>query len=426
MFVFVLFVLIGHSVKVNMIIQIILFLLAKHVHTDGDLCGQFYWSKCSYSTTNHMIAEKVTPESCQSGCLESNDCTTFRFSSDSTPYCSLHSSGRFQILWENYYLLLIVDYIKTCEVVAGPTSGSGFFGGGQDYLDCMEAISDDINICDRLRHEDCSVTGNNGYRKPSVSSADMCADICYQDHAGMSFVFWQWTGGVEQRCDCYQSVSDVTCTTVAGPPEPSIEHCNNPATTSPSTTTTTTVSESSTTTESTSEGSTTISTIPTSTTTSNVSQNDIIIITGGNDGSSWNQGAHSEVEVIGDCNTVLPDLSYPRRAHLTLTTADGLVLTCGGDSDYSCVMLTLDTWSPHSTLDSIRWYSSSVTLPSGVYILGGYKTETTSSYLATGSTEWVPGPDIPHGGSDSGCAVAISATKFLLIGKIEYLSKVDC
>ena len=236
----------------------------------------------------------------------------------------------------------------------------------------------------------------------------------------MSFVFWQWTGGVEQRCDCYRSVSHVSCSAIAGPPQPSINYCQHP-----SSTTSTTVSTSSSTTTSQSPSSSKSTTPTTDTTTtsshSNETRREIILITGGNDGSTWNSGAHAEVETLGGpCHELIPDLSYPRRAHLTLTTADQPVLTCGGDADYSCLALTRDsdywTWSPHSQLDSIRWYSASVTLPSGVFILGGYNTETTSSFLATGRDHWTPGPEIPQGGSDSGCAVKISDTKFLLIG----------
>lgn len=365
----------------------------------GDLCGQFYWSKCpTYKTS---VIGSVTPSGCQAGCQQSEECTTFRFSESQAPYCQHYA-------W---------DYISSCEIVAGPTSGSGFFGGGQDYLDCMETLSGDVDSCERMREEECLVSGDNSYRQPGVSSPELCADICYQTQAGMKFEFWQWVGGVEQRCDCYRAVTSVSCSAIAGPPQPSIEYCRNPTTS-----TDTSTSSSMTTITSTSIADTSTTTPTHTTTISSNPRNEIIILTGGNDGSSWNQGAHQEVETLGGpCAVTIPDLSYPRRAHLTLTTADGEVLTCGGDSDYSCVSLTTKEdntvlWSPHSTLDSIRWYASSVTLPAGVFILGGYKTETTSSFLPTGDTTWRPGPDIPHGGSDSGCAVAVSDTSFLLIG----------
>ena len=129
----------------------------------GDLCGQFFWSRCSFSKNNVSSQTSVTPESCQAGCGQSPDCSTFRYSNHSAPYC----------------LLLDHDYRASCLVVAGSTSGSGFFGGGQDYLDCVDA-SDEGDTCERMREEECQVSGDNSYRAPSVSSPELCADICYQ------------------------------------------------------------------------------------------------------------------------------------------------------------------------------------------------------------------------------------------------------
>ena len=66
----------------------------------------------------------------------------------------------------------------------------------------------------------------------------------------------------------------------------------------------------------------------------------VVVLTGGNDGSSWNSGAHDEVEILGSCpGAAPPALPYARRAHVTALTADNLLLTCGGDADYSCVFL---------------------------------------------------------------------------------------
>ena len=61
-----------------------------------------------------------------------------------------------------------------------------------------------------------------------------------------------------------------------------------------------------------------------------------------------------------------PPLSPPFRAgHVTTTTSDGLILTCGGQNYYSCLALDVSasTWRNHSTLDSLRHYSSHALLP---------------------------------------------------------------
>jgi hypothetical protein len=52
-------------------------------------------------------------------------------------------------------------------------------------------------------------------------------------------------------------------------------------------------------------------------------------------------------------------------------------------------------WLDHSTMDLPRSYSFSVTLPHGLYLLGGYRMETSSSLLLTGSDQWTKGPTLP-------------------------------
>ena len=52
-------------------------------------------------------------------------------------------------------------------------------------------------------------------------------------------------------------------------------------------------------------------------------------------------------------------------------------------------------WLPHSTMDLPRSYSFTVTLPHGLYLLGGYRMETSSSLLPTGSDQWLAGPTLP-------------------------------
>ena len=114
-------------------------------------------------------------------------------------------------------------------------------------------------------------------------------------------------------------------------------------------------------------------------------------------------------------------LSHPpsppsRAGHVTTVTSDGLILTCGGQNYFSCLALDRSdsTWRNHSSLDSLRHYSSHAVLPSGLYILGGFYSSS-SSFLPTGATTWEAGPSLPGMTFDS-CAVAISETKFLLIG----------
>ena len=78
------------------------------------------------------------------------------------------------------------------------------------------------------------------------------------------------------------------------------------------------------------------------------------------------------------------------------------------------------TWSYRLYLldsPSPRWVSTAVAVPSsGLYLLGGLDTETSSSFLSTGSTEWVAGPEIPGGGAVWACGVPVGETAFLLLG----------
>ena len=155
---------------------------------------------------------------------------------------------------------------------------------------------------------------------------------------------------------------------------------------------------------------------------------DVIIITGGLilDG----QRMTSSVEARYYCD-YMPSLPNPRATHITTTTADGLILTCGGETtghqaDYSC--LVLDTYKPaswpildwihHSSLDKPRRLSSVVSLPKGLLLLGGDGSggSSTSSFLPTGTNSWEAGPELPRGGAEESCAVMISDHQFLIIG----------
>ena len=153
-------------------------------------------------------------------------------------------------------------------------------------------------------------------------------------------------------------------------------------------------------------------------------EDSVVLVTGGvNSGGLY----MSHVEVLGGSCPVA-DLPLPLNGHATVLTADGLVLTCGGMYEYdlyeyeynlSCFVLDPDTntWLLHSTLDSPRHVSATVSLPSGIFLLAHntHENDETSSYLATGSTQWVPGPPLKRP-TENPCAVSISASKFLLIG----------
>jgi len=50
--------------------------------------------------------------------------------------------------------------------------------------------------------------------------------------------------------------------------------------------------------------------------------------------------------------------------------------------------------------------------------LGGYDSgaRSSSEFLATGSSNWTPGPNIPGGGVHTSCAVKLSDTEFVILG----------
>ena len=150
----------------------------------------------------------------------------------------------------------------------------------------------------------------------------------------------------------------------------------------------------------------------------------VVLLTGGSsDGSAYLSTTEVLTLETNQESCISPALPSPRGGHVTALTTDNLLLTCGGqgnagEDDLSCLVLdvTAGQWLPHSTLDRPRLLSSSVITPHGLLLLGGQDNKTTSSILQTGSTLWVPGPDIPGFGADLSCAVAISSSQFLLIG----------
>merc|ERR1711962_472564 len=134
-------------------------------------------------------------------------------------------------------------------------------------------------------------------------------------------------------------------------------------------------------------------------------------------------GTHiSSVEVLStSCNFPLPEA---RSGHISVTTADGKTLVCGGatPSGFTASCLQFDsqskTWEQHSSLkSSYRYSSSAIAFNQGVYILGGTADIIRSSeFLATGSSEWIPGPTIPGRGVQQSCAAKLSDTEFVILG----------
>merc|ERR1712012_1313230 len=140
-----------------------------------------------------------------------------------------------------------------------------------------------------------------------------------------------------------------------------------------------------------------------------------------------NSGQLSSVELLGDSFSSslckIPDLSSPLKRHLAIHTMDDQVLVCGGKGlagQYFTSCLTLDpqiqTWRLHSNMLKNREYSSAVSLDSGDYVLGGSgSARYTTEFLATGSTSWELGPEVPGAGMEDGCGIALEE-KFLAIG----------
>merc|ERR1712180_548252 len=115
-------------------------------------------------------------------------------------------------------------------------------------------------------------------------------------------------------------------------------------------------------------------------------------------GGLGNQLSSAEV-LTTSCDFTLPE---GRQGHISVTTTDGKILVCGGytPSGYtrSCLQFNSQskTWEHHSNmLNRNPFQASAVVLKHGVYILGGEFSKSSSEFLATGSTVWTQGPDIP-------------------------------
>ena len=90
--------------------------------------------------------------------------------------------------------------------------------------------------------------------------------------------------------------------------------------------------------------------------------------------------------------------------HCMVIDNDRRLMVCGGSvtpyrfkSDRECLILD-GTWKFHSYLASPhRKGAIGITMPNGIYILGGWNSPMTSEFLAKGSSTWIIGPDIPVG-----------------------------
>merc|ERR1712126_678541 len=141
-----------------------------------------------------------------------------------------------------------------------------------------------------------------------------------------------------------------------------------------------------TTTTSTTGSTSTIPTAPmTSTTTTTTSTTGSLMAIGGHNGKHI-----SSAEILStSCDFPLPEARY---GHISVTTADGNILVCGGKtpSGYttSCLQFNFQskTWEHHSNMENnYRYLASAIALKHGVYILGGYDSgaRSSSEFLAT-------------------------------------------
>ena len=158
-----------------------------------------------------------------------------------------------------------------------------------------------------------------------------------------------------------------------------------------------------------------------------------MIVTGGYN----NQRLKSSELFSSSC--YIPDLPTVRTAHVTffhqfLPNSKPRLVTCGGlvgeggccsnsEATKECLVLDMEklAWISHAedgrlvqSLNVARWRASAVSMPVGVYVLGGESSSRTSDFLQVGQTSWVEGPDLPISFRHA-CACAISSTMFLIM-----------
>ena len=139
-----------------------------------------------------------------------------------------------------------------------------------------------------------------------------------------------------------------------------------------------------------------------------------ILITGGSVGGAEDFHPFSSSELLlASCPvSSLPHVMYD---HVTITMADGTILTCGGERT-ECYQLSQDlsTWTHHSYLPGSLGTSNLAytVLPSGAFLSG----RSSGAFLPTGSREWDSFSIPSDHEARVACAVPVSATSFLLIG----------
>ena len=127
----------------------------------------------------------------------------------------------------------------------------------------------------------------------------------------------------------------------------------------------------------------------------------------------------SSVEMIGDNPCSVADFPHAITGHVAVLTPDGFPLVCGSSDTpdpHDCYKydVSINQWSLHSTMKHSRPYASAVSLPSGVYILGGYGHQWEMEFLPKGSTEWEE-KDAMIIDIAENCAVPLSDESFLMI-----------
>ena len=168
------------------------------------------------------------------------------------------------------------------------------------------------------------------------------------------------------------------------------------------------------------QGSTTTITTSTASTTTEapiISEETVVLITGGYGPDI--SGTEIYPPVSG-CSP--PDLPSGSQFHSTfLTTGQNQVVTCGGGFSASCLVLDLknEVWDGNMMdhLTQPRQWHAAVSMENiGTYLIGGFasRMKRTTDFLPEGSTEWMAGPDIPVDMIEP-CAIQISSQNFLII-----------
>merc|ERR1712130_801406 len=98
------------------------------------------------------------------------------------------------------------------------------------------------------------------------------------------------------------------------------------------------------------------------------------------------------------------------------------ITTCAGrDSknniQIDCLVLKNSVWMGGEVddLPDERYLSASARLDAGVFILGGWDSESSSVFLRANSRSWVQGPQLPVAMKNGPCAAPISAHSFLIV-----------